>query len=103
LFTPDGDAASPALRSTSFLIVDSPASTSQVSEKILPKDSNIISCLSSSLPASPTDFGLASPTIMTSERQPFWAICLIWKYQLYSRGLPQKPGGRIDRQRSASP
>uniref|UniRef100_A0A2K5JBW2 Uncharacterized protein n=1 Tax=Colobus angolensis palliatus TaxID=336983 RepID=A0A2K5JBW2_COLAP len=103
IFTTDSDAASPALHSTYPLPDPASASPLHREEKILPKDCNIISCLSFSLPASPTDSGLASPTTITSERQQFWAKCLIWKYQLYPRGLPKKPGGRRDKQIRASP
>uniref|UniRef100_A0A2K6A225 Uncharacterized protein n=1 Tax=Mandrillus leucophaeus TaxID=9568 RepID=A0A2K6A225_MANLE len=62
IFTTDSDAASPALHSTYPLPDPASASPLHREEKILPKDCNIISCLSFSLPASPTDSGLASPT-----------------------------------------
>uniref|UniRef100_G3RVN6 Uncharacterized protein n=1 Tax=Gorilla gorilla gorilla TaxID=9595 RepID=G3RVN6_GORGO len=64
IFTPDSDAASPALHSTSPLPDPASASPLHREEKILPKACNIVSCLSFSLPASRTDSGLASPTII---------------------------------------
>nr|XP_054961171.1 Down syndrome critical region protein 4 [Pan paniscus] len=103
IFTPDSDAVSPALHSTSPLPDPASASPLHREEKILPKVCNIVSCLSFSLPASPTDSGLASPTIITREGQQFWAKCLIWKYQLYLHGLHKKSDGRRDKQISASP